>query len=193
MSELRARFGEIDIYLFDQLLKGRFDGARTVLDAGCGSGRNLVYFLQNGFDVFGTDRDPDAIARVRRLAARLAPHAPPDRFHLAAVEAMPFGDVSMDAVLSSAVLHFARTKRTSRPCSTRCGGCCDPAGSFSRGSRPASGSRIGWRRSGAAATDFLTVRSGSWWMRPFSQITPAGSAPTRWTPSRPRSSRISAP
>lgn len=107
MSELRSRFGEIDIYLFDQLLKGRFDGARTVLDAGCGSGRNLVYFLQNGFDVFGTDRDPDAIARVRRLAARLAPHAPPDRFHLAAVEAMPFGDVSMDAVLSSAVLHFA--------------------------------------------------------------------------------------
>lgn len=107
MSELRSRFGEIDIYLFDQLLKGRFDGARTVLDAGCGSGRNLVYFLQNGFDVFGTDRDPDAIERVRRLAARLAPHASADRFQHAAVEAMPFGDASMDAVLSSAVLHFA--------------------------------------------------------------------------------------
>lgn len=107
MSELRSRFGEIDIYLFDQLLKGRFDGARTVLDAGCGAGRNLVYFLQNGFDAFGTDRDPDAIARVRRLAARLAPHAPAARFQHAAVETMPFGDASMDAVLSSAVLHFA--------------------------------------------------------------------------------------
>jgi SAM-dependent methyltransferase len=107
VSEPRSRFGEIDIYLFDQLLKGRFDGARTVLDAGCGSGRNLVYFLQNGFDVFGTDRDPDAVARVRRLASRLAPHAPPDRFHASAVEAMPFGDATMDAVLSSAVLHFA--------------------------------------------------------------------------------------
>jgi SAM-dependent methyltransferase len=107
VSDLRSRFGEIDIYLFDQLLKGRFDGARTVLDAGCGSGRNLVYFLQNGFDVYGTDRDPDAIARVRRLAAQLAPHAPAGRFHQAAVEAMPFGDATMDAVLSSAVLHFA--------------------------------------------------------------------------------------
>ena len=107
MSELRSRFGEIDIYLFDQLLKGRFDGARTVLDAGCGAGRNLVYFLQNGFDVFGTDRDPEAVVRVRRLAERLAPHAPTDRFHHATVEAMPFGDASMDAVLSSAVLHFA--------------------------------------------------------------------------------------
>jgi SAM-dependent methyltransferase len=107
VSELRSRFGEIDIYLFDQLLKGRFEGARTVLDAGCGSGRNLVYFLQNGFDVFGTDRDADAIGRVRRLAAELAPHASPDRFQQAAVEAMPFGDARMDAVLSSAVLHFA--------------------------------------------------------------------------------------
>jgi len=107
VSELRSRFGEIDIYLFDQLLKGRFDGVRSVLDAGCGSGRNLVFFLQNGFDVFATDRDADAILRVRRLAARLAPHAPSERFHRSAVEAMPFGDATMDAVLSSAVLHFA--------------------------------------------------------------------------------------
>ena len=107
MSDPRAEFGEIDIYLFDQLLKGRFDGARTVLDAGCGSGRNLVYFLRNGFDVFGTDRDPAAIARVRALAAKLAPHAPPERFVPAHVESMPFGDASMDGVLSSAVLHFA--------------------------------------------------------------------------------------
>ncbi len=107
MSDLRARFGAIDIYLFDQLLKGRFDGVTTVLDAGCGSGRNLVYFLRGGFEVFGTDRDAGAIGGTRRLAAELAPHAPADRFQAAAVEAMPFGDASMDAVLSSAVLHFA--------------------------------------------------------------------------------------
>jgi SAM-dependent methyltransferase len=107
VNDLRAHFGEIDIYLFDQLLRGRFDGARTVLDAGCGAGRNLVFFLRNGFEVFGTDRDPAAIARVRRLAAELAPSTPPDHFLHAPVEAMPFGDASMDAVLSSAVLHFA--------------------------------------------------------------------------------------
>ena len=107
MNDLRAHFGEIDIYLFDQLLRGRFDGARTVLDAGCGAGRNLVYFLRNGFEVFGTDRDAAAIARARRLAAELAPSTPADHFVHAPVEAMPFGDASMDAVLSSAVLHFA--------------------------------------------------------------------------------------
>jgi SAM-dependent methyltransferase len=104
---LRARFGEIDIYLFDQLLKGRFDAVRTVLDAGCGSGRNLVFFLQNGFDVFATDRDDDAVRRARALAAKLAPHAPAGRVLRAAVEDMPFPDATMDAVLSSAVLHFA--------------------------------------------------------------------------------------
>jgi tellurite methyltransferase len=106
-TRLRSRFGEIDIYLFDQLLKGRFDAMRSILDAGCGSGRNLVYFLQHGFDVFGVDRDPDAIARLRRLAGDLSLKLSPEHFQVASVEALPFADHGMDAVLSSAVLHFA--------------------------------------------------------------------------------------
>ncbi len=103
-AELRARFGDIDIYLFDQLLRGRFDGVRTVLDAGCGAGRNLAYLLRAGFEVYGTDRDPAAVEEARRRAAGLAP---PERFAVAPVEALPFGDGGMDVVLSSAVLHFA--------------------------------------------------------------------------------------
>ena len=106
-ASLRALLGELDVYLFDQLLKGRFDDVHSLLDAGCGSGRNLVYFLRNGFQVFGVDRDPRAIAGVRELAAGLAPHLPPEHFQVAAVEALPHADGSMDAVLSSAVLHFA--------------------------------------------------------------------------------------
>ena len=69
-AELHATFGEIDIYLFDQLLRGRFDRRRRILDAGCGDGRNLPYFLSRGFDCYGVDRDPSAVARVRLLAAR---------------------------------------------------------------------------------------------------------------------------
>ena len=42
-AELRAQFGDVDIYLFDQLLRGRFDARRRILDAGCGGGRNLPY------------------------------------------------------------------------------------------------------------------------------------------------------
>lgn len=106
-AALREAFGDIDIYLFDQLLRGRFDGARTVLDAGCGSGRNLVHLLRAGFHVHAVDRDPHAVARVRELAARLAPGLPPETIQVAEVDALPFADGSMDAVISSAVLHFA--------------------------------------------------------------------------------------
>ena len=101
-------FGQIDIYLFDQLLKGRFNPRMRVLDAGCGRGRNLVYFLRCGYDVCGVDVSAEAVAHVRALASGLAPHLPADNFREEAVEAMSFADASFDVVISSAVLHFAR-------------------------------------------------------------------------------------
>jgi SAM-dependent methyltransferase len=105
---LQEQFGGIDVYLFDQLLKGRFDPGARLLDAGCGSGRNLVYFLREGFDVCGVDTSPGAVAQVRLLARALAPNSPEENFRQEPVEAMSFADESFDAVLSSAVLHFAR-------------------------------------------------------------------------------------
>ena len=110
-SELRNQFGEIDIYLFDQLLRGRFDGRTRVLDAGCGGGRNLPYLLTRGFDVFAIDADAGAVAAVAGLFARLAPALLPDQVQLGKVDALPWPDGSMDAVISSAVLHFARDER----------------------------------------------------------------------------------
>ena len=105
---LQEWFGQIDIYLFDQLLKGRFSPRMRVLDAGCGGGRNLVYFLRCGYDVCGVDVSSEAVAHVRALASGLAPHLPADNFRVEAVEEMSFADAGFDAVLSSAVLHFAR-------------------------------------------------------------------------------------
>lgn len=106
--ELRRTFGEIDIYLFDQLLRGRFDRRRTVLDAGCGAGRNLVYFLRSGFDLYGLDRDPGAIAAVRQLAADLSPGLDASRFQAGEITDLPWPDAHVDAIVCSAVLHFAR-------------------------------------------------------------------------------------
>jgi SAM-dependent methyltransferase len=106
-AALRQAFGDIDIYLFDQLLRGRFDGVHTLLDAGCGGGRNLVWLLRARFQVHAVDRDAGAVERVRRLAAELAPGLPPENFRQAEVDALPFADAGMDAVISSAVLHFA--------------------------------------------------------------------------------------
>ena len=105
---LQEWFGGIDIYLFDQLLKGRFVPGMRVLDAGCGNGRNLVYLLRSGYEVFGVDESPEAVAQTRRLASALAPHLSADNFHVEAVERMSFADAAFDVVLSSAVLHFAR-------------------------------------------------------------------------------------
>ena len=67
MSDLQAEFGPIDIYLFDQLLRGRIRPSMRVLDAGCGAGRNLVHLLRGGYEVFGTDSDAGSIESVRRL------------------------------------------------------------------------------------------------------------------------------
>jgi tellurite methyltransferase len=108
ISSLEAQFGQIDIYLFDQLLRGRLTAGMRVLDAGCGPGRNLVYMLRSGFEVFATDADPRAIDSVRRLAASLAPGLPHDNFRVEPVERMTFEDACADALISSAVLHFAR-------------------------------------------------------------------------------------
>jgi len=106
-DRLREQFGEIDVYLFDQLLRGRITAGMRVLDAGCGAGRNLVFLLREGFDVWGVDESVDAIAQVRQLAARLAPRLPADRFRVERVEAMSLPDESVEVVISSAVLHFA--------------------------------------------------------------------------------------
>lgn len=105
---LQQLFDGIDIYLFDQLLKGRITQNMRILDAGCGGGRNLVYMLQAGFDVTGVDASPLAIAEVRSLARQLAPQLPPERFQVEAIEDLSFDACHFDVVLSSAVLHFAR-------------------------------------------------------------------------------------
>jgi tellurite methyltransferase len=108
MTELQDQFGQIDIYVFDQLLRGRIAPGMRVFDAGCGSGRNLVYLLHAGYEVFGADADRPSLTAVQRLAATLAPRLPPDNFRVESLEQLSFPDAFADVVLCSAVLHFAR-------------------------------------------------------------------------------------
>jgi len=105
---LQEQFGQIDIYLFDQLLKGRITPGMRILDAGCGAGRNLVYLLRGGYDVYAVDLDAEAVDSVRALARLLAPALPKSNFRVEAVEHMSFDDAGADVVVSNAVLHFAR-------------------------------------------------------------------------------------
>ena len=105
---LQEQFGQIDIYVFDQLLKGRIAPGMRILDAGCGSGRNLVYFLREGYDVYAVDSDPRAVESIRALARVFAPALPQSNFLLETVERMSFDDASADVVICNTVLHFAR-------------------------------------------------------------------------------------
>jgi tellurite methyltransferase len=107
MNNILEQFGEIDIYLFDQLQRGRIVPGMRIIDAGCGGGRNLVHLLSQGYDVAGCDRDHSAIEAVRALASRLAPQLPGGNFRVEPIEAMSFPDGCADVVLASAVLHFA--------------------------------------------------------------------------------------
>lgn len=103
-------FGDIDIYLFDQILKNRFAPKMKILDAGCGGGRNLVYFLRENFQIFALDREAEAIEYVRYLAKSLAPEISADNFQVSTIEKMPYADETFDWVLSNAVLHFAENE-----------------------------------------------------------------------------------
>jgi SAM-dependent methyltransferase len=108
MPTLQQQLGQIDIYFFDQLLRSNIMPGMRVLDAGCGPGRNLVYLLREGYEVFGSDQSPEAIAQTRTLAAALAPHLPAENFRVEPIESISHPDGAFDLVICSAVLHFAR-------------------------------------------------------------------------------------
>lgn len=114
VNDLQREFGAIDIYLFDQLLRGRVQAGDRIVDVGCGNARNLVYLMRAGFDVYGIDTNEDAIRAARNVAARMAPYLNPENFRVEAIENSTFPDGFAQVVLSSAVLHFAETEQAFR-------------------------------------------------------------------------------
>jgi len=105
---VQDQFGQIDIYVFDQILRGNIVAGMRVIDAGCGYGRNLVHLLREGCEVFAVDADPDGVAHVKKLSAMLETDLPAVNFQVGLIEQMPFADGLADVVLCNSVLHFAR-------------------------------------------------------------------------------------
>ena len=112
MTGLREQFGNIDIYLFDQLLRGRIAPGMRVLDAGCGGGRNLVYLLREDFDVFGVDASEGAIVEVHQLASALRPNIPSENFRHEPLEAMSFPGGELLDPLKTTVVQNQRCMTT---------------------------------------------------------------------------------
>ena len=78
-----------------------------VLDAGCGEGRNLPYFVKNGFDVWGVDANPAALRLLRLLGKSWGPAFDPEKFIESPIDELPLPPARFDAVVCCAVLHFA--------------------------------------------------------------------------------------
>lgn len=100
ISEL---LGRSDIYLIDQIMKERYAQGDKILDAGCGGGRNMHWFLQNNIEIYGIDASDAAIINLRNKY----PLLPAENLQVSLVEKLPFSDHFFNHVISSAVLHFA--------------------------------------------------------------------------------------
>jgi SAM-dependent methyltransferase len=105
---IQEQFGQIDIYVFDQILRGNIASGMRVLDAGCGYGRNLVHLLREGCEIFALDEDREAVEHVRNLSASLQTGLPAENFQVGLIERIPFPDSLADVVICNSVLHFAR-------------------------------------------------------------------------------------
>lgn len=101
-QDLRLQLGGMDIYLLDQIVKGRYSKNEIILDAGCGGGRNLHWFYENGYDIWAVDREKTAVGQVKRSYSRIE-----SQVSLAELDNLPFGDDRFDHIICSAVLHFA--------------------------------------------------------------------------------------
>jgi tellurite methyltransferase len=106
--DVQEQFGQIDIYVFDQILRGNIAQGMRVLDAGCGYGRNLVHLLRQGCEIFALDEDRDGVEHVRQLSASLETGLPVENFQVGLIERMPFPDAFADVVICNSVLHFSR-------------------------------------------------------------------------------------
>jgi len=74
---------------------------RRVLDLGCGNGRHAIYFAREGFQAFGIDISPTAIAWATDWSRREGLN--PD-FRVGDITRLPYADGSMDVVVSHGVL-----------------------------------------------------------------------------------------
>jgi len=102
--------GNMDIYLLDQLLRGRITAGSKILDAGCGIGRNSEFFIRNNFDIYGIDSDQEAIQSAKEQIPLWNDHFELKHFFAANLIETPFPNNEFDFIISIAVLHFSKDR-----------------------------------------------------------------------------------
>jgi len=102
VSQIFKYIQHMDIYLLDQIMKGRYDKEDIILDAGCGEGRNLRWFVEMDHDIWAVDKDTE-----RLKMAKVNYPAINDKILHGSLTKLPFDTGYFDHVVCSAVLHFA--------------------------------------------------------------------------------------
>lgn len=105
MIELKEQLGNTDIYLIDQILKGVIKPGISILDAGCGKGRNMFWFYKQGFDIHGVDLDPENINFVRGYYLSFK-----GTLKVSDLTKIDHKNRAFQYIICSAVLHFAKSE-----------------------------------------------------------------------------------
>jgi tellurite methyltransferase len=157
---IQEQFGQIDIYVFDQILRGNIARGMRILDAGCGYGRNLVHLLREGCEVFAVDADEEGVEHVRQLSAFLGTGLPTENFRVGPIESMPFPDAFVDVVICNSVLHFARNEDHFRAMLSELWRILKPGGMFFC----RLGSRIGMNFTWVRGNTYLIGDGSEWFL-----------------------------
>jgi 2-polyprenyl-3-methyl-5-hydroxy-6-metoxy-1,4-benzoquinol methylase len=107
---LNSALGNADLILVDQILKNRFHKQMRILDAGCGEGRNMVYFIKNDFRIYGIDANADAVKLAKLYCRSLSNTFEVENIQNFTIEQNPFPDHFFDAIICLNVLHSAKNQ-----------------------------------------------------------------------------------
>lgn len=108
---INQEFGNTDLILIDNILKERFQRDMRILDAGCGEGRNMVYFIRQNYNIYGLDKDQDIITMAQTIGRSLNQGFIKENIIHSAIEENPFPDEFFNLVLCINVLHFSKDKK----------------------------------------------------------------------------------
>ncbi|MEJ1222021.1 class I SAM-dependent methyltransferase [Sediminicola sp. 1XM1-17] len=93
----------MDIYLLDQIVKGRYQQHDKILDAGSGTGRNIHWFYYNRYNIWAIDREVEQIEFIKQLYPNLGM-----QFTVSEMDSTPYLNDEFDHIVCNAVLHFAK-------------------------------------------------------------------------------------
>jgi len=100
--------GKTDMYLVDLLQKGYFDSKVSVLDAGCGKGRNIWMLANLGNNVEACDQNKELVSDLNKKRIELGFSGQQVNIRVGEIGKLPYRDSQFDFVICNAVLHFSK-------------------------------------------------------------------------------------